>query len=95
MFSKILHWINDRWPLNAVIRWGLEEEMPGGTGFAMPLVVAFCWCYSPRSPQIYGSCFITDRGMYDFDENHGWGNQDLLPGVKVNGGAVGRSIQLV
>lgn len=28
-------------------------------------------------------------------KNNGWGNQDLLPGVKVNGGAVGRLIQLV
>ena len=26
---------------------------------------------------------------------HGWGNEDLLPGVKVNAGAVGRLIQLV
>jgi intracellular sulfur oxidation DsrE/DsrF family protein len=26
---------------------------------------------------------------------HGWGNEDLLPGVKVNTGAVGRIIQLV
>ena len=25
---------------------------------------------------------------------HGWGNEDLLPGVKVNTGAVGRLIQL-
>jgi intracellular sulfur oxidation DsrE/DsrF family protein len=28
-------------------------------------------------------------------KNHGWGNDDLLPGVKVNSGAVGRLIQLV
>jgi intracellular sulfur oxidation DsrE/DsrF family protein len=28
-------------------------------------------------------------------KNNGWGNQDLLPGVKVNAGAVGRLIQLV
>ncbi|HEX9005907.1 MAG TPA: DsrE family protein [Bacteroidota bacterium] len=27
--------------------------------------------------------------------NHQWGNQDLLPGIKVNSGAVGRLIQLV
>ena len=26
---------------------------------------------------------------------HGWSNEDLLPGVKVNTGAVGRLIQLV
>ncbi len=23
IFSRILHWINDRWPLSAVIRWSL------------------------------------------------------------------------
>ena len=34
MFSKISNWINVRWPLNAVIRWSLEEEMPGGTSYA-------------------------------------------------------------
>jgi intracellular sulfur oxidation DsrE/DsrF family protein len=28
-------------------------------------------------------------------KTNGWGNQDLLPGVKVNAGAVGRLIQLV
>ena len=28
-------------------------------------------------------------------KNHRWGNEDLLPGVKVNSGAVGRLIQLV
>jgi intracellular sulfur oxidation DsrE/DsrF family protein len=27
-------------------------------------------------------------------KNHAWGNEDLLPGVKVNAGAVGRLIQL-
>jgi ubiquinol-cytochrome c reductase cytochrome b subunit len=34
IISTILNWINDRWPLSAVIRWGLEEEMPGGTSYA-------------------------------------------------------------
>ena len=34
MFARIVHWINDRWPLRAVIRWSLEEEMPGGTSYA-------------------------------------------------------------
>jgi intracellular sulfur oxidation DsrE/DsrF family protein len=28
-------------------------------------------------------------------KNNGWGNEDLLPGVKVNAGAIGRLIQLV
>jgi intracellular sulfur oxidation DsrE/DsrF family protein len=27
-------------------------------------------------------------------KNHGWGNEDLLPGVKVNSGATGRIVQL-
>ena len=34
MPSKIIRWINDRWPLDAVIRWSLEEEMPGGVSYA-------------------------------------------------------------
>jgi ubiquinol-cytochrome c reductase cytochrome b subunit len=34
MFSQIVRWINKRWPLEAFIRLGLEEEMPGGTSFA-------------------------------------------------------------
>ena len=33
MPSKIIRWINERWPLNAVIRWSLEEEMPGGASY--------------------------------------------------------------
>ena len=28
-------------------------------------------------------------------KNHAWGNEDLLPGVKVNAGAVGRLVQLI
>jgi len=34
MPSKIVKWINERWPLQAVIRWALEEEMPGGASYA-------------------------------------------------------------
>jgi ubiquinol-cytochrome c reductase cytochrome b subunit len=34
MPSKIVRWINDRWPLQPLIRWGLEEEMPGGASYA-------------------------------------------------------------
>jgi ubiquinol-cytochrome c reductase cytochrome b subunit len=34
MFSKIVRWVDDRWPLRPVIRWGLEEEMVGGTSYA-------------------------------------------------------------
>jgi ubiquinol-cytochrome c reductase cytochrome b subunit len=33
MFSRVVHWINDRWPLSAMMRLGLEEEMPGGDSF--------------------------------------------------------------
>jgi ubiquinol-cytochrome c reductase cytochrome b subunit len=31
--GRIWHWLNERWPLSSVLRWGLEEEMPGGTSF--------------------------------------------------------------
>jgi hypothetical protein len=34
LFSRIGRWIEDRWPLTALIRIGLEEEMPGGASFA-------------------------------------------------------------
>ena len=34
MFSHVVRWINDRWPLDALIRLGLEEEMIGGTSYA-------------------------------------------------------------
>ncbi len=33
MFSRIVRWINERWPLEAMIHLGLEEEMPGGDSF--------------------------------------------------------------
>jgi len=33
LFSRVMHWINDRWPLKAMIRLGLEEDMPGGDSF--------------------------------------------------------------
>jgi len=34
MFQKIRQWINDRWPLDKLIRVGLDEEIPGGRSFA-------------------------------------------------------------
>jgi ubiquinol-cytochrome c reductase cytochrome b subunit len=34
MFSRVMRWINDRWPLRAMMRLGLEEEMAGGDSFA-------------------------------------------------------------
>ena len=33
-FSKMGTWINERWPLNGVLRWSLAEEMPGGSSYA-------------------------------------------------------------
>jgi ubiquinol-cytochrome c reductase cytochrome b subunit len=32
--ASLRDWINERWPLDALIRVGLEEEMPGGTRFS-------------------------------------------------------------
>ena len=34
MFSKMWQWVNERWPLTTVFRWGLEEAMSGGTSYA-------------------------------------------------------------
>ena len=34
MFSQIRRWVSERWPLEALIRLSLEEEMPGGASFA-------------------------------------------------------------
>jgi ubiquinol-cytochrome c reductase cytochrome b subunit len=34
MLSRIMDWINERWPLRAVLRWTLEEEMIGGSSYA-------------------------------------------------------------
>ncbi len=31
MLSRIMRWIIKRWPREAVLRWLLEEEMPGAT----------------------------------------------------------------
>jgi ubiquinol-cytochrome c reductase cytochrome b subunit len=33
-FLNIERWINDRWPLTTFVRFGLEEEIPGGASFA-------------------------------------------------------------
>jgi len=30
---SIRRWINARWPLDAVIRWSLVEEMPEGASY--------------------------------------------------------------
>ena len=34
MFSRLIRWINERWPLSPFIRLSLEEEMAGGSSFA-------------------------------------------------------------
>ncbi len=33
MFSRIIRWLNERWPLEPLLRLALEEEMPGGTSY--------------------------------------------------------------
>ena len=37
MLSSIWRWLNDRWPLSALLRSGLEETIPGGSSFAYTL----------------------------------------------------------
>jgi len=37
MFSRLLVWVNDRWPLSALLRSGREEEIPGGASFSYTL----------------------------------------------------------
>ncbi len=37
MFSRVLDWANDRWPLSALLRLGREEEIPGGASFSYTL----------------------------------------------------------
>jgi len=34
MPARITRWINERWPLDAVLRWSLVEEIPGGASYA-------------------------------------------------------------
>ena len=34
MWTRLRTWINDRWPVSAVVRWIREEEIPGGSRFA-------------------------------------------------------------
>lgn len=34
MFSRVLRWINERWPLTPLTRLALEEDMTGGSSFA-------------------------------------------------------------
>ncbi len=42
MSSRVLDWINERWPLKSFVRLSLEEEIPGGSSYAY----------------IYGSCVL-------------------------------------
>ena len=34
LWTRLQTWINDRWPVSGVVRWILEEEIPGGSRFA-------------------------------------------------------------
>ncbi len=34
MWASVKTWINDRLPVSAIVRWGLEEDIPGGSSFA-------------------------------------------------------------
>jgi ubiquinol-cytochrome c reductase cytochrome b subunit len=33
MLSRLAEWFSERWPIRAVVRWGLEEEIPGGASY--------------------------------------------------------------
>jgi ubiquinol-cytochrome c reductase cytochrome b subunit len=35
--SRMWNWLNKRWPIAPVIRWALEEDIPGGSSFAYTL----------------------------------------------------------
>lgn len=37
MMSRMWRWLNDQWPVLAVLRVGREEEIPGGASFAYTL----------------------------------------------------------
>jgi ubiquinol-cytochrome c reductase cytochrome b subunit len=37
MSGRLVEWFKERWPIQAVLRWGLEEDIPGGSRFAYTL----------------------------------------------------------
>ena len=37
MLSRMWDWLNKRWPIAPVVRWSLEEDIPGGSSFAYTL----------------------------------------------------------
>ena len=37
MFARLRRWIEERWPLSAVLRLGLDEDIPGGASIAYSL----------------------------------------------------------
>jgi ubiquinol-cytochrome c reductase cytochrome b subunit len=37
MFSRMWDWLNKRWPIAPVVRWALEEDIPGGSSFTYTL----------------------------------------------------------
>lgn len=65
IISKILNWINNRWPIKAVIRWGLDEVMPGGASY----VYVFGSCVLLREADYPGKSLrnVHDDGTYETD----------------------------
>jgi ubiquinol-cytochrome c reductase cytochrome b subunit len=69
MFSRILNWIDQRWPLSALLKLGLDEDIPGGTSYAyvfgsttlflfLLLVISGVWqlfYYVPTTDHAYNS----------------------------------------
>ena len=37
MALRLAEWFNERWPIAAVVRWSLQEDIPGGSRFAYTL----------------------------------------------------------
>jgi ubiquinol-cytochrome c reductase cytochrome b subunit len=37
VFSLMWDWLNKRWPIAPVVRWSIEEDIPGGSSFAYTL----------------------------------------------------------
>lgn len=37
MFARMLRWVEERWPVSAVLRLGMDEDIPGGGSFAYTL----------------------------------------------------------
>jgi intracellular sulfur oxidation DsrE/DsrF family protein len=59
--------------------------------FTWPPVDTSCW---PLTAELLKQGVQIEECVVSM-KNHAWDNEDLLPGVKVNAGAVGRLIQLI